>query len=840
LRCSFAAAALAALVVAVPTALAAPTPDQATLLGRAVLPANTFSAGPPSGSLLGSSPVNGVPVPFASQPVQGFSAALPARGGRYWVMADNGYGSIENSADFELRVYLIQPDLETAQGGSGSIQVLRKIQLSDPDHKIRFAIVNAFSSQRVLTGADFDIESMQRAHDGTLWFGDEFGPFLLHTDADGRVLHAPYPLPDPDHPGQQLRARQNPYSEESSTLRVMNALRADAQAGGDHHTPVVSPDANLLDDGDPTNDDSFRLDPPPGSGLSTASSDIIDVASLHAAGFKVVPYTVNDPAAMTKLLKLGVDGLISDRPDLLHQALADFDANSDGTPGDYLNPDGTVNSAKFDAQAHRGGRNLRPENTLPSMEAGLDNLVNTLETDNGITEDGVPVLSHDPHVQVGKCRRSDGTPYTSVHDEVLIKDLTLQQLQTQFICDGVIRTGTPQTNDRSLSPVAVAFAQHEGLADPYVMPTTQQLFDFVAFYVDWYRSGPGSSDPNATVLWHNAEKVRFNIETKINPRSDDDPDHGIPFDERTIGATPMAEKVAGVIESNGMRDRAFVQSFDLRTLRVVHKEFPNLQTVALFGDFPKFADPTVAGSDDGTNLQPQGSEHNTRWLAGLYWPYRHTAAENPLRVQTSGGFEGMAITPNGRTLIPLLEKPVSGQPANRTQAFAFDVETGRYTGKRWFYPYEPRGVSIGDFQLADRTHGLVIERDNTQGDLGGFKALERVTLRAPGTTMAKSQAADLINIADPNGISLPGQSGDVGLGNPFAFPFTTIEDVVIESDREVTVLNDNNFPFSVGRHTGSSAPDDDELIRLRLGQRSAERSPEPVLEVLPEPAAIRT
>jgi hypothetical protein len=49
----------------------------------------------------------------------------------------------------------------------------------------------AIARNRYLTGADFDIESVREAHDGTLWFGDEFGPFLLHTDASGKVLEAP-------------------------------------------------------------------------------------------------------------------------------------------------------------------------------------------------------------------------------------------------------------------------------------------------------------------------------------------------------------------------------------------------------------------------------------------------------------------------------------------------------------------------------------------------------------------------------------------------------------------------------------------------------------------------
>jgi glycerophosphoryl diester phosphodiesterase len=39
------------------------------------------------------------------------------------------------------------------------------------------------------------------------------------------------------------------------------------------------------------------------------------VSKAHAKGMKVIPWTVNEPEQMKKLLKLGVDGLITDYPD---------------------------------------------------------------------------------------------------------------------------------------------------------------------------------------------------------------------------------------------------------------------------------------------------------------------------------------------------------------------------------------------------------------------------------------------------------------------------------------------------------------------------------------------
>ena len=133
-------------------------------------------------------------------------------------MPDNGFGAKDNSPDYVLRVYRISPDFKTKHGGSGDIEVKSFITLRDPHRRINFPIVadarplsrehhpgrSAIQRNRWLTGGDFDIESVREAHDGTLWFGDEFGPFLIHTDATGKVLEAPFPLPN-------VMSPQNPF-----------------------------------------------------------------------------------------------------------------------------------------------------------------------------------------------------------------------------------------------------------------------------------------------------------------------------------------------------------------------------------------------------------------------------------------------------------------------------------------------------------------------------------------------------------------------------------------------------------------------------------------------------
>ena len=181
------AAALAAMTFA-----ASAFADDPALESRAILPADASAPAP----FPGAPDTDPQPQPGARQPVGGFSALIDAPGrNRYWAMPDNGFGSKANSRSFLLRIYEVEAEWETARGGDGDVRIRRWITLSDPQHRVPFEIVNEDTRERLLTGGDFDVESVRVDRRGDLWFGDEFGPYLLHTDASGHVKEAPIPLP---------------------------------------------------------------------------------------------------------------------------------------------------------------------------------------------------------------------------------------------------------------------------------------------------------------------------------------------------------------------------------------------------------------------------------------------------------------------------------------------------------------------------------------------------------------------------------------------------------------------------------------------------------------------
>ncbi len=238
------------------------------LVGKAALPTDSRYPGPTSAQLLTpGSENNNKPIPFKDhQPLQGFSAARLNPDGSYFVMVDNGFGAKNNSADALLSVYRLRPDFKTAQGGSGEVQVLGAMVLHDPERKVGFpvtadlaaypqdpgahpfpgplrtiAVDPMIKAKRLLTGMDFDLESFRRAADGSFWFGDEFGPFLVHTDASGKLLEAPVSIPIPaplqryGRGAEVFRSPQNPaffrLANDAERLKVANQPRSKGLEG---------------------------------------------------------------------------------------------------------------------------------------------------------------------------------------------------------------------------------------------------------------------------------------------------------------------------------------------------------------------------------------------------------------------------------------------------------------------------------------------------------------------------------------------------------------------------------------------------------------------------------
>jgi hypothetical protein len=194
------------------------------LLARALYPATAYQPGPTSGTVK-VDPANGVTPPFPGQPIPGISAAVVNGDGTFWGQPDNGFGTKDNSADFLLRIYRFAPDWRTKKGGGGKLLVKGFISLRDPDKRIPWPIVNGATPERLLTGADFDIESLQRTPDGTFWIGDEFGPFLLHVDKTGKLLEAPIGLPE-------VKSPQNPTlaAGEAPTIPASRGFEAMAMS----------------------------------------------------------------------------------------------------------------------------------------------------------------------------------------------------------------------------------------------------------------------------------------------------------------------------------------------------------------------------------------------------------------------------------------------------------------------------------------------------------------------------------------------------------------------------------------------------------------------------------
>jgi hypothetical protein len=208
-------------------------------------------------------------------------------------------------------------------------------------------------------------------------------------------------------------------------------------------------------------------------------------------------------------------------------------------------------------------------------------------------------------------------------------------------------------------------------------------------------------------------------------------------------------------------------------------------------------------------------------------------------VRRSKGYEGMAASPDGKFLYPLLEGALWDADAKDTEKvdgkeylriLEFDVAAQKWTGRHWKYVLEQNGLAIGDFNMIDATTGLIIERDNGEGtadkacpqgerrtdcfhDLARFKRIYKIEMTAAnaGKPVRKIGSIDLMRIADPDKKAKKPLTNGV-----LAFPFFTIENVDVVDASHIVVGNDNNLPFSSSREPNKA--DDNEFVLLRVDE----------------------
>lgn len=433
----------------------------ASLAGRATLSADHLADGPPSGAA--ASPGNGRQGPWDGQVIPGFSAMLDNHDGTFWAQPDNGFGSKGNSADFLLRNYLVRPQWDTGRGkqagkhggqGDGEIKVLDFIEYNDRNDVLDFDIVHEDTDERLLTGADFDIESVVRAKDGTLWVGDEFGPFLLHFDADGTLLEAPYEFPDG-------RSPQNPYLGEGETPNVPASRGFEAMAdGGRYLYPVVEGalsdddeprrrwiyqfdtrrgeytgkrwayqtdrEANVIGDAFATGRDSMLLierDDFEGDQSVTKRVYEIDLSRTDRDGFVrkelvVDALRIDNPRGIDAGEGYGLGDTFALPVQSFETVLfVDEDTLLIGNDNNYPGNDARVTGTPDDTEmalvdlrkkrvaddgvtvvGHRGASGYRPEHTLAAYETAINQCADYIEPDVVSTKDGVLVARHENEI----------------------------------------------------------------------------------------------------------------------------------------------------------------------------------------------------------------------------------------------------------------------------------------------------------------------------------------------------------------------------------------------------------------------------------------------------------
>jgi glycerophosphoryl diester phosphodiesterase len=769
------------------------------LVGFASLPADTFSDGPASGKDISG---NGRTGPFPGQPVQGFSGVQFANSNTLYFLSDNGYGSKDNSADYLLRIYRADPNFKGIENGDGSVKILDFIQLSDPNNKIPFSIVNEETTDRLLTGADFDVESIVLDKDGSIWIGEEFGPYLLHFDASGKLLDAPIATPnlskeDTVIGGTEVRSPQNPTLVEFNTLtgnpplviahrgasgdrpeHTLEAYKVAIEGGADFIEPdlIITKDGVLIARHEPILDGTTNVAEVFGADRkSTKLLDGVEVTAYFAEDFTLAeikqlraiqPLSFRDPAfdglyeiptfkeviELVQQIEAETGKKIGIYPETKHPTFFDDQGLSVEKPLiAILKETGFTDPNRIFIQSFEIANLIDLQNNLlPAAglaDLPLVQLYGDVEAANSDSGDGFSV----PYDIIANFSKPDfdATAARSTYGDLV-------DIVPDFGKD-ITGDGIPDTNYQDLA--------------------TKEVFDYI-----------GSAYAQGIGPWKNSFILRKPLDTPVDGNGD-----GVA--EITTQLTTEVRPFVEWAHDAGMQVHPYTLRNEERYLTL---------------------------NPDGT---PQTPEDEFRQLIelgidGFFTDYARTGRmvvdEYLPNLSGSRGFEGMAYNRDRTKLYPLLEGAVKGDPANALRIYEFDVAKSEYIGLVGYYPTAVAGHAIGDFTPINDKEFLVIERDGEQGDSAQFKKIFKIDISKVDAKgfVEKVELVDLLNIQDPNDLNGDGKT-------TFDFPFVTIENVLIVDKNTILVANDNNYPFSTGRPGNdpqNPVIDNNEIILLKLDQ----------------------
>lgn len=196
----------------------------------------------------------------------------------------------------------------------------------------------------------------------------------------------------------------------------------------------------------------------------------------------------------------------------------------------------------FFKEGHRGTRGLMPENTIPSMKRAIDEGANVIEVDVHVSKDKQVVVAHDPYINPVFSRMPDGSEIP----EEDAKKYILYQMNYEDIRK--FDVGTKEHKD---------FPRQQKMRT--YIPLLSELIDSVEQYTA-EKGLPG---------------IIYNIEVKSKPDQD-----GYYQPE----PAELIKLVMDVVSQKNIGTRFYVQSFDIRQIQEVHKNYPHVSTGFLTSD----------------------------------------------------------------------------------------------------------------------------------------------------------------------------------------------------------------------------------------------------------------